>query len=213
MVCPHCQGAERVFSNSWAQGELKQYYKKGASKSTQVLIDVLKENKIEGLSLLDIGGGIGAVQHGLITAGVNNTVDVDASAAYLQIAQAEAEKLGYADKASYIQGDFVQVAPEIESADIVTLDRVVCCYPDMQALVELSAQRAKQFYALVYPRDNILMKIGFHIFNFFAFKLSSNPFRTYIHPTQEVDAIVQSNGLKQIFHKKVGLWQVFVYKR
>lgn len=213
MVCPHCKGAERVFSNSWAQGELDEYYKNGSSKTTKLLIDVLKENEIEGMSLLDIGGGVGAVQHSLMTAGVRNVVDVDASAAYLQVAQAEAEKLGYAENASYVHGDFVQLAPEIESADIVTLDRVVCCYPHMHELIELSAQRAKQFYALVYPRDNIITKLGFQIFNFFAFKISRSPFRTYVHPTREIDAIIQSNGLNRVFHKKVSYWQVFVYKR
>lgn len=213
MVCPHCKSAEKVFSDSWAQNELKDYHKKGAAKATRLLLGVLKEAGVGGKSLLDIGGGIGVIQHELMTAGAAHSVDVDASTAYLQIAQAEAEKLGYADKAQYVHGDFVQVAPEIETADIVTLDRVVCCYPDMRALVDLSSQRAREFYALVYPHDNLLMRWGIHIFNFFAFKIWGSPFRTYIHPTREVEAIIQGNGLNRIFYKPTGLWQVFVYKR
>jgi magnesium-protoporphyrin O-methyltransferase len=35
----------------------------------------------------------------------------------------------------------------------VTLDRVICCYPDVQALVGLSAARARHLYGVVYPQD------------------------------------------------------------
>jgi hypothetical protein len=213
MVCPHCKSAEKVFSNSWAQTELKQYRKKGAAKATRLMLNVLKEAGISGKSLLDIGGGIGAIQHELMKAGAGHSTDVDASTAYLQIAKSEAEKLGYVDKAQYVHGDFVQIAPDIEAADIVTLDRVVCCYPDMRALVDLSSQRAKQFYALVYPRDNIILRLGIHVVNFFAFKLWGSSFRNYIHATDDVEAIIQRNGLERIFHSTAGIWQIFVYKR
>jgi len=213
MVCPHCEGADKVFNYSWAQRELNEFRKNGPAKATQTLINVLKEAGIAGYSLLDIGGGIGAIQHTLADAGVNRTVDVDASSAYLKIAQAEAQKLGYADKAQYLYGDFVQLAPQIEPTDIVTLDRVVCCYPDMHALVKLSSERAKRFYALIYPRDNIITKYGIRVFNFFSFFIWRSPFRTYIHSSREVDAVIQSNGLKRLFHKNVGLWQVYVYQR
>jgi hypothetical protein len=213
MVCPHCEGADRVFNAAWAQRELNEFRKHGPAKATQTLINVLKEAGVTGLSLLDIGGGIGAIQHTLASAGINRTIDVDASSAYLKIAQAEAQKLGYADKAQYLHGDFVQLAPQIEPADIVTLDRVVCCYPDMHALVKLSSERAKRFYALIYPRDNIFLKYGIHVFNFFSFVIWRSPFRTYIHSSHDVDAVIQDSGLKQLFHKNVGFWQVYVYQR
>jgi hypothetical protein len=213
MVCPHCEGADKVFNTKWAYHELNAFRKNGPAKATQTLINVLKEAGIAGYSLLDIGGGIGAIQHTLADAGVMRTVDVDASSAYLRIAQAEAQKLGYADKAQYLHGDFVQLAPQIEPTDIVTLDRVVCCYPDMHALVKLSSERAKRFYALIYPRDNIIFKIGIPIVNFFSFFIQRNAFRIYIHSSREVDAVIQSNGLKRLFHKNVGLWQVYVYQR
>ena len=39
------------------------------------------------------------------------------------------------DRVRYEVGDFVALAPDVEPADVVALDRVVCCYPDMAALV------------------------------------------------------------------------------
>lgn len=213
MDCPHCQSAEKFFNPRVAQNEIKAYRKDGPSKATRLLLDTLREAGVKGLSLLDIGGGVGAIQHELVAAGAGQVVDVDASSAYLKIAQSEAQQRGYAENARYIHGDFVQVAPEVEAADIVTLDRVVCCYPDMRALVDLSSQRARRFYGLIYPRDNAFMRIGIRIVNFFSFQLWRNPFRVYIHPTQEVDAIARGNDLSLKLHRYSGVWQVFLYER
>jgi 2-polyprenyl-3-methyl-5-hydroxy-6-metoxy-1,4-benzoquinol methylase len=212
MVCPHCQGAEDVFSIKFARNELKDYRKNGARKSTQVLLDILKGAGISDLTLLDIGGGVGVIQHEMIAAGVSNVVGVDASSAYINAAKEEAEQRAYLDKVIYQFGDFVQLAPQIDSADIVTLDRVVCCYPDVHALVDLSSKHAKRYYALVFPRDNGFFKAIIPIFNFIAFKLWGNPFRTFIHSSKMVDSIVRNNGFNLLLHRKVGLWQVFVYE-
>ncbi len=48
---------------------------------------------------------------------------------------------------SHHLGDFVEVAGSIQPADIVTLDRVICCYPDVERLVGLSSQRATRLAA------------------------------------------------------------------
>lgn len=106
------------------------------------------------MSLLDIGGGIGVIQHELRAAGVTGITGVDASRAYLAMAREEAERRGYAGDARYVYGDFVALADGIAPADIVTLDRVVCCYPDMAALMDSAAAKAGRFLGLVYPRDD-----------------------------------------------------------
>lgn len=213
MVCPHCQGVETFFDDGTARKELKDYLKKGPDKSTQLLLDVLRQAGIKGMSLLDIGGGIGAIQHELVDAGVASTVDVDGSSANLQVARSEADKRGYLDRADYIHGDFVQIAAEIEPADIVTLDSVICCYPDAQALVTLSAERAKRYYAVIYPRDFKIAKLILPIFNFLLFKLRGNPFRAFVHSTAMIDSLVQAKGLTQIYHQNAGIMQVYVYER
>lgn len=213
MVCQHCEGADDVFSWGFAKRDLKDYHAKGASKSTQILLDMLTKFGVEGKSLLDIGGGIGVIQHELIAEGLAQAVDIDASGAYIQVAQNEAQRLGHLEKIHFEQGDFVQLAPELESVDIVTLDKVVCCYPDMRVLVELSSVRAKEFYGLIYPRDNIISKMIVPIFNFFAFRLQGNPFRTFIHDSAEIDSILRTNGLQQIAHQTAGMWQVALYQR
>ena len=166
MTCRQCQGLESLFDNKTAAKELKAYRRKGPSKTTQMLIDALRAKGVEAMTLLDIGGGVGAIQHELLKAGINSATNVDASTAYIEAANDEAKRQGHADRVSYHHGDFVQLAPDIQAVDIVTLDRTICCYHDMPALVGLSAARANKMYGLVYPRDVWWIKVGTAIVNF-----------------------------------------------
>ena len=212
MSCCQCQGLERLFDKKTATKELKVYRKKGPSKTTRILIDALKAEGVEGWTLLDIGGGIGAIQHELLQAGVNQAVNVDASTAYVEAARSEAERQGFADRVRYHHGNFIDLAPEIEPVDIVTLDRVICCYPDMPALVRLSSDRAGRLYGLVYPRDTWWMKIGLKIINFGAW-LMRQDFRFFVHPSEAVEAILRRNDMEPHFYRKTFLWQIVVYAR
>ena len=212
MNCCQCQGIEDLFNEKNVSKELSQYRAKGPDKTTRILIDALKREDIQGLSLLDIGGGVGAIQHGLLGAGLQNAMDVDASKAYLSAAREEAQRRGIADRVDFQHGNFVDIAPQIPSADIVTLDRVICCYPEVEKMVSLSIARARKYYSLVYPRDAWWLKIGFAIMNFF-FRLQRTPFRIFPHPTRTVEALISSNGLKRCFYYQTLVWQVVIYSR
>ena len=207
-----CQGIEREFDHKEAAQDLRRYRESGPDGTTRILLDALKAEGVEGLTLLDIGGGVGAIQHELLSAGVTSAVDVDASSAYIQVAREEAQSRGHAGRVSYHHGDFVDWAPGIPAADIVTLDRVICCYDDMRALVGLSAARARRFYGVVYPRDAWWMKIGLPIANF-LYWLRRSPFRPFLHPSQAVEAEVLARGLRRRFYRHTWMWQVVIYAR
>ena len=66
MDCCQCQGIEQVFDERQAKKDLKQYRKKGPSSTTRILVEAIKAQGVQDLSLLDIGGGVGAIQHGLL---------------------------------------------------------------------------------------------------------------------------------------------------
>ncbi len=212
MNCCQCQGIESLFNQQEAARKLKQYQRKGPDKTTGMLVNALKAQDVAGMTLLDIGGGVGAIQHELLKAGVSRATGVEASSAYLKVAKAEAERQGHTARLIYHYGNFVDLAANIQPADIVTLDRVICCYPDMPTLVELSAARAVKWYGLVYPRHTWWLKLGSSLANFF-FWLRRNPFRVFIHPTEAVEAIIQANGLKRCFYQTTWVWQVVVYAR
>lgn len=212
MNCCQCQGIEEVFSQPFVTKELSRYRVKGPIKTTRMLIDAIKAEGVDGLTLLDIGGGVGAVEHELLDAGVNSATDVDASQAYINAARDEAQRKGYVEKVSYHYGNFVELAEDIGPADIVTLDRVICCFDDMERLVGLSAERARKLYGLVYPRDTWLMKIGIAIMNFFLL-LRRSPYRSYFYQTKAVEAILRNNGFKRRSFSQTMAWQVAVYAR
>jgi len=210
--CPQCRGLESLFDDKTAKKELKSYRNKGPSKTTQMLVEALKTEGVEAMTLLDIGGGIGAIQHELLKAGVSRATNVDASTAYIKAAQEEAGRQGYAEKVNYHFGNFVDLAANLSPADIVTLDRAICCYHDMPALVGASAEKAQKLYGVVYPRDTWWIKIGKTVANF-GLWLFRNPYRMFVHPTQDVETVLYRGGLRRRFYQKTFLWQVAVYAR
>jgi Methyltransferase domain len=208
-----CHGVEQIFGERTARHDLRRYRKHGPSKPTRVLLDALRRAEIEHATLLDIGGGIGAIQHELLAAGAARATSVEASAAYLRVAREEAERRGHADRITDTVGDFVALADRVDPADVVTLDRVICCYPDMESLVGRSADRAKRLYGLVYPRDRWWIGLGIRATNLIM-RLSRRAFRAHLHSTSAVDAVVRAHGLTPRAAGRAGpVWQVAVYAR
>jgi len=81
MNCCQCQAIESRFNQKVAAEKLKQYRHKGPEKTTRLLLDALKAESVAGLTLLDIGGGIGAIQHELLKTGLSSATGVEASSA------------------------------------------------------------------------------------------------------------------------------------
>lgn len=212
MDCCQCQGIEGFFNRRQAERDLKTYRRKGPARGTRILLDALRAEGVSGATLLDIGGGIGAIQLELLGSGAASATDVDASTAYLATAREEGSRRGYGDRVTYQHGNFVELAPAIAAADIVTLDRVICCYHDMPALVEASASKARRLYGLIYPRDTWYVRAGAAVINL-IFRLQRNPFRFFPHRTQAVEAALREAGLARRFHRKAGFWQVAVFAR
>ena len=203
---------DRQFDARHAAKRLRAYRQKGPVGLTRALIEALAAGGIDGQTVLDIGGGVGAVHHELLRSGAAAAVDVDASRAYISVAREEAERQGHADRVHYLAGDFVALADEVAPADLVALDRVICCYPDMAALVDRSATLARRRYGVVYPRDTWFGRVGVVLLNA-QLRLSRSPFRTYAHRTAEVDALLAAHGLVKRLHRTTLIWQLAIYER
>lgn len=212
MTCPCCNGGANVFGENMARSEVKDYRRKGAGKVTRLLIEALRGQGVDGLTLLDIGGGVGAISMELLKSGVTSAAQIDASPAYVAAATAEAAREGLGDRFAARQGDFVALAEETPEAGVVTLDKVICCYPNMPALVGASAARATRLYGAIYPRDFWWARYGARVANFFA-RLFRAGFQFYVHPTTAVDAAIRQQGLTPAIHRNAGFWQVVVYAR
>jgi hypothetical protein len=201
------------YDEKFAASDLRSYRKKGPNPSTRLLIEALEAEGVVGATLLDIGGGIGAIQHELLAAGATYATNVEASAAYLAAAREESDRRGHAGRVTYTHRDFVELAESVPAADIVTLDRVINVYPDWERLVGLSAARARRLYGFVYPRDTPTVRVVFSAMNL-VLRLLRKPIRGFIHPADGIDRVLRENGLSPAFSRAVGaIWQVAVYRR
>lgn len=210
---PGCScGGPNEFGGWIVRREAKAYRQRGPDATTRQLIDGLAAGGVEGMTVLDIGAGVGAVHLALLAAGAASAVDVDGSPDYVEAAREEAARAGRAGDVRHLLGDFVALAPEIEPADLVALDRVVCCYPDMAALVGLSVARARRRYGLVYPRSDWWVR-GLSAIGNAGARLIRRPIRAWIHPTADVDALVRAAGFRLLTQKTGFWWQVVVYER
>ena len=212
MLLDQCRGIEKFFSQGEARSKLKKYRKSGPRNTTRALVQAIQSQGIAGKTLLDIGGVVGVIQHELLKAGMSEAVGVDASSAYIKAVEEEAERQGHQDRIISLFGDFVEVAESIQQADIVTLDRVICCYHDLESLVSLSTARAETLYGVVYPRDYWPVKAAFGIMNLYL-RLTRKPFRLFAHPTATVDGLVREAGLEPIHASKTLIRQVVLYGR
>jgi len=207
-----CVGVNTLFDKKGAKKEYKRYLRKGAHKMTKKLIEALKNEDIQGKSLIDIGGGIGAIHHELLSAGVRKATNVDGSEAYIETSKEEGKRLHHEEKLTHHFGDYVEQSESVGQADIVTLDKVLCCYKDMRELVARSSSNAQKFYGLIYPNDTWWMKFFSSFANIFV-RLKSKEFQSYIHDVKEVENIILGNGFKQRFYYKNFIWQVILYAK
>lgn len=212
VCCSHCEGIEREFDRRTARRDLRRYHRRGPLPSTRMLLDALRAEDLHGATLLDIGGGVGGIHHELLENGVERATHVDASSAYLAAAAEEARRRGHDGRVVFRHGDFVDLAADLEPHDVVTLDRVICCYPDMERLVSRSAALARRLYGLVFPREAWWLRPFFPAANLW-FRVQRCPFRIFRHPTEAVDAVVRAQGLHRVFDGRTPLWQVKVYAR
>jgi 2-polyprenyl-3-methyl-5-hydroxy-6-metoxy-1,4-benzoquinol methylase len=216
MSCAQCQGIEHQFGSAAVRRKLRQYRRRGPDKTTRLLIEAVRAalvaRDVQDATLLDIGAGLGAIHHALLDGRVSRAVHIDASEAQLAAAREETERRGHGGRVEFLHGNFVDMAPGIPPADIVTLDRVICCYDDMPGLVSRSVEKATRLYGAVYPRDVAWMRIAIAGLNVFE-RVKRSTFRVFLHDPPAIDAELRAAGLTRLSVRETLGWQVVVYRR
>jgi SAM-dependent methyltransferase len=203
---------EHTFDAESSEQELRRYQREGPDDWTRRLIDELADGGVDGLTVLDIGAGVGAVHLALLAAGARSAVDVDASGPYQAVARSEAERRGLGDRVTYRKGDAVAIAPELDEADLVALDRVVCCYGDMPGLVGAAAGRTRRRLGMVLPRDDVWVRAMVATANGWN-RIRRDRFRIHAHRTADVARVATAAGLVQRSAHRGVFWQSLVFER
>jgi SAM-dependent methyltransferase len=212
MPCNCCEITGSAFGEKEAKSQLRDYRRKGPAKQTRFILDAIRSLHLKNAQLLDIGGGIGAIHHELLEDVASTATHVDASSAYLKEAKNEAARLGHTDRVTFVHADFTDVEANLPTADVVTLDRVVCCYPDYHRLLGAAARHSQRALALTYPREAWYLRIGWPLMNFFQ-SLRKDPFRVFLHPISEMDALLRREGFQRVTLRRLFVWEMALYQR
>lgn len=212
MPCNCCEITDNTFGEDSARSDFKSYGKRGPAKQTKLILNAIRSLKLKNTDLLDIGGGIGVIHHELLEDVAAKATHVDASSAYLKVAREEAKRRGHEQRVNFIHADFTDVEKDIPEADVVTLDRVVCCYPNFRGLLQAAAKHSRRAIAITYPREIWYLKIALKVMNFFQ-SLGKDPFRVFLHPISEMDSLLRGEGFERVTLQRLFVWEMACYQR
>jgi len=208
--CCTPKGYRRIFSKRSAQRQAKRYRRKGLDPTSRRLFELLAQRGLEGRTLLEVGGGIGDLQMELLRAGLSRAVCIEVTPTYEEVAAALLREAGLADRVERRVIDFTQAAGEVEATDIVVLNRVVCCYPHMPALVGAAADHARQVLVLSFPRRSWWTRA---VVGFGNLVLSAAQFHVFLHPPLSILATGEEHGLTTTHNSPGFFWQVAALER
>lgn len=206
--CSGCGGypaAERQFGSAVAERDLRRYHNKGPDAASRLLLTGIGEHLAPGDSLIDIGGGVGVLVFELLSKGASDATLVDASPAYLKAAEGEALRLEQSERIRCVPGDFVAIADSVAPADIVTIHRVICCYPNHVALLQRATDRTRRVLAFSYPRDRWFVRWWLALENLWR-RLSASDFRTFVHSPAAMERIVVGAGFRRLSRRLTLVW-------
>jgi 2-polyprenyl-3-methyl-5-hydroxy-6-metoxy-1,4-benzoquinol methylase len=209
---PFSEIAGRQFDAEKVASEVADYRKSGPGPTTRLLRDGLVQAGLVRGVLLDIGAGLGALTFELIDRGSTQAIAVDASSSYLDAAAQEASRRHQRASIEFVHGDFVDVAATIPKVDVVTLDRVVCCYPHVEPLLSGAIEHATRALALSYPRESWFARAVMGADNLKR-KLKGNPFRTFVHSPTLMEAMIRHAGFTLAIRRRTWIWSIDVFVR
>jgi magnesium-protoporphyrin O-methyltransferase len=208
----NCCGTADFFGDRMARRNLRKYRQGGPFGATKRLLEAIREAPGPKESLLDVGGGVGVIAHELLARGTTRAALVDASPAFLAAAREESERRSTVGRLELRVGDAVELSDEVPAADVVTLDKVVCCYVDMESLLGVTVPRARRMMGLVYPRDDWWVRAAVAVANRLL-QLRGSAFRSYIHSNAAIEDALRRGGLVPRTQQRGAYWVIAVFER
>jgi magnesium-protoporphyrin O-methyltransferase len=195
-----------------ARRDARRYRKRGLDDTAQRLVDELAARGVAKAVVLEVGGGVGAVDLELLKRGAERATVAEISHGYDEEARALAREAGFGERIERRHGDFVEHEAELAPADLVVMHRVVCCYPDPERLVGAAAGHARRLLALSFPHDAWWLRLGVRFANLWL-RLTGR-IETFVHAPSRVTAAAERAGMRTVLHEPSGrIWRVAVFER
>jgi len=210
--CCTPKGYARVFSEKTASGEAKRYRRKGLDRVSRRITDFIKRRGVGGKTLLEVGGGIGAIEIELLKAGMAQAVNVELTPTYEAAASELLAEARLADRVDRKVMDFAETGTEVEPADIVVMNRVICCYPDMPKLADAAAKRARVMLVMSFPNDRWWTRLGLTVANF-GLRVVRMQFQVFMYSPDLILAAVERHGFRTALNQRGLVWQLAALER
>ncbi|MGA8038484.1 MAG: SAM-dependent methyltransferase [Acidimicrobiia bacterium] len=202
----------RFFDQKQAERDLRSYRRRGLDPMAARLVDYLDANDLTGLTVLEVGGGIGAIQIELLRRGAASATNVELSPGYEKVAETLSEEEGLSDRMTRDVGDFVTGQETYGPADVLVMNRVVCCYPHMERLVGAASAKTAKYLALTVPRDTWWNKTWVGVDNALV-GFRNGYVKAFVHPVSGIVSIAAESGLTPRFTDHDLIWQAMVLAR
>ncbi len=209
--CCNPSGYRHFFNQREARRNLRSYERRGLDTMARRVVGYLTSRGLEGRSVLEVGGGIGALQIELLRAGAATTTNVEISGGYEKVAADLLKREGLEGRVERRLGDFTDVAGELEADDVV-MNRVICCYPDMEKLMGAALGASRRFVAATFPRDRLGAGLVVAMGNAYC-RMRNVDFRAFVHPPDAIRETASRRGFAVAFEDKNFIWHGVVFER
>jgi SAM-dependent methyltransferase len=198
----------KVFSEKTARRDARRYRERGLRGTALVTFEWLRARRPE--TVLEIGGGVGALDVELLLAGAARATNVELSPSYAAAAGELAREAGVGDRLVFRAGDVL--ADGVEPADAVVLHRVLCCYPGGEELLGAASRAARRHLVFTVPRDTWWTRAGSAAANVLLWALRLR-FRTYVHSVSALVGVAEASGLRRAHDEHGTVWRTIAFER
>jgi magnesium-protoporphyrin O-methyltransferase len=207
-----CDGCGAMFGERAARRALRRYLRKGLDGEARTLAEWASEGGLAGVTVLEVGGGVGQIQAELLRRGAARGEVVEVVAAYEAPARELAAAVGVADRTSFHVADLTTEAGAVAPADVVVLRRVVCCSPRGVELLGVAAARTRRVLVASYPRRAWAVRAAASLQNA-VLALLRRDFRVYVHDPAALAAAADAEGLGRTHHRRGAVWESVAFGR
>src|SRR5207237_1176491 len=149
--CCTPKGYRQICSEKNAAGEAKRYRRKGLDGTSKRIFDFIRARGVEGKTLLEVGGGIGAIEIELLKAGMARAINVELTPTYEVAARELLVEPGLTAHEERKVMYLAQAGPEVKTANVVVMSRVTSSNPNIPKFAGAAANRTKALLVMSYP--------------------------------------------------------------
>ena len=190
----------------------QRFRKRGLTRVEERLVGFLTERGIEGATVLEIGGGVGQIQIELLRRGAASATNLELSTNYEDEARLLLEHSGLTGRVSRRFLDIATAPDDVEPADLVVLNRVVCCYPDYERLLAAAGSHTGRLLVFSHPPRNGFTRVALACDNALR-RLRRNDFRAFVHPPAAMLDVLTAQGLTPRYRHRGLAWDVVGLER